>query len=139
LHSKRRQAGKRTKFFAMLATMGKNAFGVVLKLYSKREKKAAAERLLGSSVSIAQPGHLAWATGAQQATAAVVRLQEQLKEKETDLKEKEKDLKEKEKDLKEKEKDLKEKDDQISKLEVEHAGEVAKLQAEIARLGGTGS
>jgi chromosome segregation ATPase len=116
----------------MLATMGKNAFGAVLKLYSKREKKAAAERLLGSSVSIAQPGHLAWATGAQQATAAVVRLQEQLKEKETDLKEKEKDLKEKEKDLKEK-------DDQISKLEVEHAGEVAKLQAEIARLGGTGS
>ena len=115
MHSKRRQAGKRTKFFAMLATMGKNAFGVVLKLYSKREKKAAAERLLGSSVSIAQPGHLAWATGAQQATAAVVRLQEQLKEKETDLKEK---------------------DDQISKLEVEHAGEVAKLQAEIARLGG---
>ena len=125
MHSKRRQAGKRTKFFAMLATMGKNAFGAVLKLYSKWEKKAAAERLLGSSVSIAQPGHLAWATGAQQATAAVVRLQEQLKEKETDLKEKEKDLKEK--------------DDQISKLEVEHAGEVAKLQAEIARLGGTGS
>ena len=132
MHSKRRQAGKWTKFFAMLATMGKNAFGVVLKLYSKWEKKVVVERLLGSSVSIAQPGHLAWATGAQQATAAVVRLQEQLKEKETDLKEKEKDLKEKEKDLKEK-------DDQISKLEVEHAGEVAKLQAEIARLGGTGS